>query len=246
MHTIGGETLTNIGKLPITNTLTTVVVVDLLLILVTIIVRFKLSFKPNTLQAILEAFTDFIKNLVNSVLNEKYSNIFIPYLCGVFIFILINNWIGLLPGMETIYIKVGHGDEIEKIALFKGATADLNLTIVLAIMSFLIVHISGIYFMGIKGWISHFLHTKPLYLLPIFIFIAILELLLDPIKYLSLSLRLFGNILAGETLVSSMLSIPGAAVPFMLLEVLVGILQALIFTGLSLAFISTMLKEEHH
>ena len=315
MH-LGGETLTTIWGLPITNTVLSVFLIDSILIALAIILRKRLSYIPGKLQAIAESIIDFIKGLLDSHVAEKYGKVVIPWLATFFIFIILNNWIGLLPGMETIYLKkheepnhveaLGNSDlteehqkvsdnldneaklgaeakgdhanveilsegenstnqhqvetngaehgagvehEHEELPLFKGANSDLNVTAALAVVSFLFIHLVTIYLKGAKGWFSHYFHIKGLGIgmAIFFVIIGLLEIVLDPLKYVSLALRLFGNILAGEVLVANMTIVPLVAVPFMLLEVLVGFLQALIFTGLTAAFLSSMLAGgEHH
>ena len=246
---IGADVLTYLGPIPITNTLTTTILLDVVLIIIALIIRKKLSLIPGKVQAIFEFIHDFVDDLVKSVLKPQYIKPVFPWILSFFVIILVSNWIGLLPGMETIYItkNIANSTAVEQIALFKGANADLNTTLALALISFTLVNISTIKFSGIKGWFKHYFHTKPLYLIAIFVFVGVLEILLDPVKFLSLGLRLFGNILAGETLVGVMSTIPGLAVPFLLLEVLVGVIQALIFSGLSLTFLAVMLpSEEEH
>lgn len=267
---LGAEVLTYLGPIPITNTITTTILLDIILIVLAIVLRKKLKTIPGMLQSLFEFINDFVEDLVKSVLKPKYIKPVFPWLLSFFVIILISNWIGLLPGMETIYIKTEESEIIateeteehsetetesvetaehgeEHIALFKGANADLNTTLALALVSFSLVNISTIKFSGIKGWFKHYFHTKPLYLIALFIFVGLLEIVLDPVKFLSLGLRLFGNIYAGETLVGAMSTFPGLAIPFLLLEVLVGVIQALIFTGLSLTFLAVMLPgdEEH-
>ena len=259
---IGAEILTYLGPIPITNTITSTILLDVVLILLAVILRKKLKLIPGKIQGIFEFLHDFVEDLVKSVLKPQYIKPVFPWILSFFVIILVSNWMGLLPGMESIYIKEqvpvvssvdSAGNTIpastteEHIALFKGANADLNTTLALAVISFFLVNVSTLKFSGIKGWVKHYFHTKPLYLIAIFIFVGVLEILLDPVKFLSLGLRLFGNILAGETLVGVMSTIPGLALPFLLLEVLVGVIQALIFSGLSLTFLAVMLpaEEEH-
>jgi F-type H+-transporting ATPase subunit a len=257
---LGAEILTYIGPVPITNVTTSTILLDIALIVFAIVLRKKLALIPGKLQSIFEFLHDFVADLTNSVLEKKYIRSSFVWILSFFLVILISNWMGLLPGMESIYIKkevvvyekvegsssnalVAQTKE-EEIPLFKGVNADLNTTMALTVVSFLLVYVSAFRYKGIRGWLKHYFHTKPLYLIAIFVFVGILEIVLDPIKFVSLGLRLFGNIFAGEMLVGVMSSVPGLALPFLLLEVLVGVIQALIFTGLSLTFLSIMLSKE--
>jgi F-type H+-transporting ATPase subunit a len=253
---LGAEVITYLGPVPFTNTLTSTILLDIVLIVLAIVLRKKLALIPGKLQSIFEFLNDFVADLTHNVLPHKYIKPVYPWILSFFVVILISNWMGLLPGMESFYIKkevaevvVEEGHEVvemkeEEIPLFKGVNADLNTTLALTVVSFSLVNISAFRFKGVKGWFKHYFHTKPLYLIAIFVFVGVLELLLDPIKFISLGLRLFGNIYAGETLVGVMSTIPGVAVPFLVLEILVGVIQALIFTGLSLTFLSVMLTDE--
>jgi F-type H+-transporting ATPase subunit a len=246
MEQLGGQVIAHIGNFPITNTLTSVIVVDIIILTFAAIIYFKASFIPGKIQNLFELLFEYIYNLAKTILPKKYVAMFAPILATFFIFILLNNWLGLLPGIGSIYVKIQNleTNQTEQIALFKGANADLNITLALATTSFLFVILATLIFKGPRKWLGHYLHTKPYPLLVIFIPMAIMELLMEPLKFISLSLRLFGNILAGETLVDTMLAFPGMALPFLLLEVLVGILQALIFTGLTLAFLAIFFTEE--
>jgi len=259
---IGAEIITYLGPVPITNTVTTTILLDIILIILAIVIRSKLSIIPGIAQGIFELIHDFVDDLTKNVVKSQYIKPVFPWILSFFVIILISNWMGLLPGIETIYlkkestntaiseVKLNDGEavaESEHIPLFRGANADLNTTLALALVSFSLVNISAFYFIGIKGWFKHYFHTKPLYLIALFIFVGLLEIMLDPVKFVSLALRLFGNIYAGETLVGVMTTVPGIALPFLLLEVLVGAIQALIFTGLSLTFLGVMLSsEEEH
>lgn len=263
---IAAEVLTNIGPVPITNTITSTILLDIFLISIALIVRSKISLIPGKLQSIIELVYDFINDLATSVLPHKFIKPVLPWILSFFIVIMIGNWMGLLPGMESIYLKENssisnelsnestsattaveteatHTTEHPKY-IFRGMNADLNTTMALTLVSFLVVNLTALYYIGIKGWFNHYFHLKPLYLIPIFVFVGILEILLDPVKFLSLGLRLFGNIFAGETLVGVMTSIPGIAVPFLILEIMIGVIQALIFTGLSLTFLSVLVSGE--
>ena len=252
---IAAEVLYNLGSLPITNTLTSTLLLDIVLISVAVALRNKIALIPGKLQSLVELVYDFIHDLAVSVLPHKYIKPVLPWILSFFIVIMIGNWMGLLPGFESIYIKKdnavivedAHG-EVHHKYIFRGMNADLNTTMALTLVSFLIVNGTTLCYLGVGGWFKHYFHTKPIYLIGIFIFVGVLEILLDPVKFLSLGLRLFGNIFAGETLVGVMTSIPGVAVPFLILEIMIGIIQALIFTGLSLTFLSVMVSggdEEH-
>ncbi len=233
------QTVTTLHGIPITNTLTSVAILDLIFLAILTLLH-KPKFIPSSVQAAGELTYEFIEDLSKQVLNTQLVKLLAPYLSFVFLFILLGNYLGLLPGMETIgVVKSG-----EFIPLFKGPTSDLNLTLAMGAVVFFAVHILTIKSKGFKGWIRHFFMTKPVYLAGVLIAVGLLELFLEPIKYIILGIRLFGNISAGEMLIKATSQIPFVALPFYFLELLVGALQALIFTGLSVAYFATMIQEQ--
>ena len=229
-----------IWKIPITPTLMSVGLLDIIIVALFLAIR-KPGFVPSTIQSAIELIYEFIEDLSKQVLNPAFLDLLVPYLTFAFIFIWIANYLGLLPGMETIgFYRHGHF-----VPLFKGPTSDLNLTLAMGLVVFVAVHGLTLVNKGARAWIQHFFMTKPLYLFALFLAVGALELILEPVKYLVLGIRLFGNINAGEMLIGALSSIPLVALPFYLLELLVGVLQSLIFTGLSLAYFATMLDDHH-
>ncbi len=234
-----GEVLFKLGSLPITNTFLLFFIVEVVLVLFLFLYKFKKL--PGKLQVIFEKLYEFIDDIASSVLDKRTRQDTLWFFFLMFLLILLNNYVGLLPGVETVYLKSGD----HKVALFKGANSDINLTLALGAITFLFVHLYALKRKGLKHWIKHFFHTKPLAILPLFIFVGLLELTLEPVKFVILGVRLLGNILAGETLVYNMSKIPGVAIPFLLFELLVGFLQALVFVALSITYLGLLLKEEH-
>ncbi len=241
MEHLGPQVITHFLGIPITNTFFSVLIVDVILIGIGLIVFFTSKTIPTKIQAFFELVLEFIED-IGKILPDKIKKILLPILFVWFIFIWFNNWFGLFPGMETIVVHTEHG----VVPLLKGASSDLNLTSAMAIVSFVIVEGTVLIYAGIKGWFKHFFHSGPLALIPLFIAIGVLELILEPVKFITLAMRLFGNILAGETLISTLSHIPLMAVPFLLLEVLVGVLQALVFITLTISFLGLMLNNEEH
>jgi F-type H+-transporting ATPase subunit a len=130
------------------------------------------------------------------------------------------------------------------IPLFRSPSADLNFTLALAIISVLSVQVVGIAMAGFFRYIKKFINFTG----PIKFFVGILELISEIAKLISFSLRLFGNIFAGEVLllVIAFLVPLIAPIPFYLLEIFVGFVQALIFSMLTLVFLTTAAKTEEH
>src|SRR3989344_320867 len=146
-------------------------------------------------------FVNFIlKNiyqLFQAILKEK-NEYFFPILGSFMIFILFQNWFGLLPGVGSILVTVNEGQEIHHIPLLRANNADLNATLSLGIISVLLVQIFGIKFLGFKDYIRKFINFSN----PISFLTGLLEIISEFSKVISFSFRLFGNIFAGEVLLA--------------------------------------------
>ncbi|MFN4212645.1 MAG: F0F1 ATP synthase subunit A [Microgenomates group bacterium] len=175
-----------------------------------------------------------IYQLFQSILHEK-TDYFFPLLASFFIFILLQNWFGLLPGVGSILIN--------HVPLLRGGNADLNTTLSLALLSVVLTQVFGIKYLGFKRYISKFINFAN----PIAFFTGILEITSEFSKIISFSFRLFGNIFAGEVLLTIMaFLIPVlASFPFLLLEVFVGLIQALVFSMLTAVFLNLAINTEH-
>lgn len=175
-----------------------------------------------------------VYQLFESVLADK-TDYFFPLLGSFFLFILFNNWFGLLPGVGSILYH--------HIPILRGANADLNTTLSLGFLAVFLIQYYGIKFLGFKNYISKFLNFSN----PITFFTGILEIISEISKIISFSFRLFGNIFAGEVLLSIMaFLIPIlASFPFLLLEVFVGFIQALVFSMLTAVFLNLAISKNH-
>jgi len=163
----------------------------------------------------------------------------------IFLFILVNNWIGVLPGTGSIgFFEMVHGKEV-LVPFFRSANSDLNMTFALALIAMGAVHLYGIVKLGPWGHLSKFLIvTKG----PIYFFVGLLEGVGEFAKVLSFSFRLFGNIFAGEVLLIIVMNLMPllAPFPFLLLEFFVGFIQALVFAMLTMIFLKmATIKVEH-
>ncbi|MFA5022330.1 MAG: FoF1 ATP synthase subunit a [Patescibacteria group bacterium] len=249
----------------VTNSLFTSWIVILLIIIVSIISKFKISKVPRGLQNYWELIWDGALNLADSVTGSRQKSMkFLPIVLPLFIFLLLNNWLGLLPGIGSVGFIQTHGHERIFVPLFRGAAADLNLTLALAIMSVLLTHIFGV--IATSSWshlnrfvgINLFLEIPKkvfkekdytaLLVNPIKFFVGLIELVGEFAKVASLSFRLFGNVFAGEVLLMSMAAIFAylLPIPFMFLEIIVGVIQALIFAMLTLVFLTIMTTSHDH
>jgi len=241
MVPLAPETIFHVGKLPVTNTLINTLIVDAVLIGGAFYLRNKLSLIPGYFQNLIESIIGFIYNLTESVANERAMKIF-PFFMTFFLFILISNWSGLIPVLTSIgiYHYGEHGKEL--IPLVRSASTDLNTTLALALVSLTATHAMSITTLGIKEYLSRFFSLNPLNL-----FIGLMELVSEFTKIISFSFRLFGNIYVGEVMLGLLATALAflAPIPLMLYEVAVGIIQAVIFGMLTMAFMA-ILTTPHH
>lgn len=201
--------------------------------------------KPKSwLADVIEAACEFIISTSENIFHSRKKAVrYAPMLLTLFMFIVLNNWAGLLPGVGSIMTR-SNG---EAAPLFRAFTSDLNGTLALAIITVVMVQVNAIKELGIIGHLKHYFSDQPWN--PINLFVGILEVIGEFTKALSLSLRLFGNIFAGEVLlgviakISSVLS-PVATLPFIFMELFVGVIQAFVFTMLTIVYLAV--ATAHH
>lgn len=204
----------------------------IVIVVLVVLAARRVAVHPNSIggQA-LEAGGETLLTLIERVTNNRERALtYFPLLATLFLFIAVNNWLGLLPGVGSITVVTSHGTA----PLLRGATADLNTTFALAMISVVVTQIYAIRRLGL------FTHLKKyISLNPVLLFVGILELVSEFSKMISFSFRLFGNIFAGEVLlvVISSLAPVIAPLPFFFLELFIGFIQALVFTALTLIFL---------
>jgi F-type H+-transporting ATPase subunit a len=233
MASFAPEVISHIGQFPITNTILDTLLVDVVIIAGVIYLSRKVSLVPsNSFQNVMEYAIETFYNLTESIAQKTTAKIF-PYFMSFFLFILLINWSSLLPGVGTIGIRENN----ELIPFFRGATSDLNLTLGLALISVVATHIMSIQVTGIKDYLSRYFSFNPINL-----FVGALEIVSEITKVVSLSFRLFGNIYAGEVVLVTISSIFAfvAPLPFLLLEIIVGFVQALVFSMLTMVFMAIL------
>ncbi len=249
--TLAPETLFHIGKLPITNTIVNVWLAIGILIIIGVIISRKAALKPGKMQNYMEFFLEKLLIYFDQVTGDRKKTLrFLPLVGSVFFFLLLSNWLGLLPGTGSIYIG--------EAPLLRPANSDLNLTLAMAVSVVVISHIVGLFTVGVFTHLNKFIQIgsfiKSLRKGPVAIFTAVINLAVGLIeiisefaKVLSLSLRLFGNIFAGEVLITVIASIMAVILPapFMLLELLVGLVQASVFGMLTLVYLTVMSSAPH-
>jgi F-type H+-transporting ATPase subunit a len=157
--------------------------------------------------------------------------------------ILVANWVGLLPGVGTIGInETDHGETL-LVPLVRPASADLNFTLGLAIVAFVVFVWWGIRVNGPGGYLKE-LVGEPRYMAPLMFPIHLIS---ELSRLISLSMRLFGNVFAGEVLLATMLALTYLVVPavFLGLEAVFGFVQALVFSLLAMTYITLAIAEHH-
>ncbi|MEA3293329.1 MAG: F0F1 ATP synthase subunit A [Patescibacteria group bacterium] len=229
------EVLFHIFNFPITNTLIMTWLVMSILIFFSIIVSKNIKKSPGKLQNIVEMVIENMFNFFESVVGSKKQALkFFPITATLFLFILLSNWLEILPGLNAIGITEGEAGEGHILPFIRSPSSDLNFTLGLAIISVALTQIVGIGTIGFFKYFSKFICLKS----PLGFFVGVLELISEIAKLISFSFRLFGNIFAGEVLLITIgVLVPIIApIPFLGLEIFVGIIQALIFSLLTLIF----------
>lgn len=261
--TLFAEPIYQVGGFSVTNSLFNSWIVVLIIIAVFWSLRKKISLVPKGFQNVLEMAVEWFLGVFDSVTGSRAKSIkFFPLVFSFFIFILLSNWMGLLPGVGSIGQVVTEGHEKVFVPFLRGGTADLNTTLALAIIGVVASHAFGVAALGAWNYLNKFINIKafleipkkvlkdPAILIvnPIKAFVGLIEIVGELAKVASLSFRLFGNVFAGEVLLASMSALLafGLPIPFMFLEVIVGMIQALIFSMLILAYLTMSTSAEEH
>ncbi|AKM82284.1 TPA: ATP synthase F0 subunit A [Candidatus Berkelbacteria bacterium] len=247
MHiSLAAEKIIEIGPIAITNSMLVTWIVVIFLCAIAIRVSKKLSNTPGKLQNICEFVVEAILAMIEGITqNRKKAIQFLPLVATIFIFVIFANWIGLVPGFESIGLnEINEEGHHILVPLFRQPAADLNTTFALAVISIVTVQIYGIRHLGI-GYFKKFINFKG----PIDFFVGFLEAVSELSRIISFAFRLFGNIFAGSVLlmVISFLVPVIAAIPFYGLELFVGFIQALVFSMLTAVFLqtATIVHEDH-
>lgn len=241
------ETLFHVGPLPVTNSMVTSWIVAAILIIAIRLATRTPKLVPSRGQAMVESLVEGILDLITPIVGKKMAKPTFPLLVALFTFILIQNWSGLVPGVGTIFM-VDHqtGGWIE---LIRPGNADLNGTAALAIVSITCWFYFIMRYAGPKFVLKDIFGNKadkrevpaviyyPLFL--VFFAVGLIEIVSICFRPISLSFRLFGNVFGGENLLHSMSAITPwiLPVPFYFLELLIGFVQALVFTLLVSVYI---------
>ncbi|MHB1131872.1 MAG: F0F1 ATP synthase subunit A [Chloroflexota bacterium] len=237
-----GEVVLHLGPINVTNTMLAGLLGSLLLVWFAWASTRQMQEKPSGLQNFAEMMVEMLLGLVESVAGRTLGRQFFPLVATIFFFILTVNWMGLLPGFGTIgLVEELDGHEV-LVPFLRSASTDLNTTVGLSLIAVAAIQYFGIKNVGAKAYGSRFINFSG----PIEFFMGILEIISEVSRIISLSFRLFGNVFAGEVLLTVIgFLIPFAAVlPFYGLELFVGAIQAFIFAILTLVFL-TVASLEH-
>jgi F-type H+-transporting ATPase subunit a len=255
--------LFHIFSLPVTNTMIAGWISIAVLVLLSWLITRRMKLAPGRVQAVFEFALGWIYDFCHSVAGEKNGRRFFPIVCTIFLFILFNSWLSLIPGFGSILIHI-HGEEHE---LLRGANTDVNTALAIALVSFVFVIFYGLSSIRM-GFVRQYIKFGPLFhtIGQIFrgkfnfidvitsavgVIVGLLELLSMFIRIVSLTFRLFGNMTAGEILIMIIAFLMPMSVSWLVygLEAFFGFIQALVFSGLTLAFASmavTSHEEEAH
>jgi len=239
MHvSITPEIITHIFGIPITNTLITSVIATVILLIIAYSATKKMKEVPSGLQNLFETIIEALFKMIDGVTRDrKQTYQFFPLVTTIFIFIILSNWLGLVPGFGSIgfFETARDGGHASFVPLLRSTNSDLNTTLALAIISVLATQIFGIMALGIIKYGKKFINFSS----PITFFVGILELVSEVAKMISFSFRLFGNVFAGEVLLVVIMTLVPfiAPLPFFALELFVGFVQALVFAMLTTVFL---------
>ena len=243
--------------LPITNSMVVTWIVAVVLIVFAQLATRRMTDVPGGAQNLFEWIVESVYGLLESIIGTHLVRKTFWFFGTIFIFILAANWIGLLPGVGTVGWgrHTDHGFVIDQ-PLLRGANADLNLTLAMALVFFACWIVWALQEAGPRGIVKELFGAKgettgfmkPL-IAGVFVAAGLLEIVSILFRPVSLSFRLYGNVYAGENMLETMgRMVPGLGwllpVPFYFMELLVGLVQAMVFMLLTAVF--TLLICQHH
>jgi len=192
-----------------------------------------------------ESLVEFVLGLGEENFGSREKSIkYMPLLLTLFTFILFSNLFALFPGVSTVNIATEEG----QIPLLRAFTTDLNATLAMAILTIGTIQVVAIRQLGIKKHLKHYFTNKPWN--PMNLFIGVIEVMGEFIRIITLSMRLFGVIYAGEVLIHVVGELAGnfgwaATFPIYLLEVFFGVIQAYLFMMLSIVYLAIATNDDH-
>ncbi len=244
------------GPIQITNSMFVTIIVGLGIILVAQLATRNVKLIPSGLQNFVEYLVEGLYGFFESIVGAKMVKQTFWFFASIFIFILFANWFGLVPGLGTMgWGMDDHGHFAEP--LLRGSNADLNMTLAMAAMFMVLWFYWSFKAIGVGGFFGHIFNLKGhgpgffgFFLVGIFVFVGLIEVVSIGVRPVALTFRLYGNVFAGENILETVMKLGGpyfgwlAVLPFYLLELLVGLVQALVFALLTSVF--TALMCENH
>ena len=248
------EGLFEVAGFPITNTLIASWLTVIVLAIIFYVCTRKMKLIPGRLQNLAEMAVEALLSFVKSAAGEKHARLLFPAVATIFIYVITNAYLALLPFFGTIVVT---GHEGTAVPLFRAANTDINVPLSIAVMSFIFIEFWGMKSLGTFRYLKEFFNfgqigrgvkelsrgkIRPAITNIAFgfinLFVGLLEVFSHLIRIVSFTFRLFGNMTAGEILllISAYLIPFIFTIPFYGLELLIGFIQALIFAGLTLVF----------
>ena len=247
--------LFSIGGFPITNGMLYTWIVSLCIIGIVYALVGRPRMIPSKGQVVVESLIDGVYQLMAPITGKRVIKMAFPLLIGYFIYILMQNWSSLIPGVGTI----GYYEHDHFKYFFRPSNADLNATLALAVISFVAWFFFVLKYEGIKGTVLHIFGNKAdrnevsfgIYAFLFFIFLGVgfIECISILFRLVSLSFRLYGNVFGGENLINNIMALAPwtkylVPVPFYFLEILIGVVQALVFTLLVAVYIGSICNND--
>jgi F-type H+-transporting ATPase subunit a len=262
------EQIFNVGPFIITNSMLMVWIVAALLILVAQLATRKLSLIPAGLQNFVEWLVESLYTFLEGILGTHLVKRTFWFFGTIFVLILFTNWFGLIPGVGTVGWKLsGSGVDPHDTFLpfLRGGNADLNMTAAMAFTFAMLWFYWAITENGLKGFFAHIFAPKGKFgglmavlMILVFAFVGVLEVVSILFRPVALTFRLYGNIFAGENILENMMAVTGSEgagkflswlppIPFYFMELLVGLIQALVFMLLTAVFLKLICDHgDHH
>jgi len=238
-----------VGPVVVTNSMVVTLLVTLGIVVFAQLVTRRIQPVPSGLQNLAEWLVESMYNFLGEILGDNLVKKTFWFFGTIFFFILFTNWLGLIPGIGTVGWEVTRADGSHEFQPWlRGGNADLNMTSAMAILFFALWVFWAIQANGVVGFLKHIFAPgadgkgfMKWFMVAIFLFVGVLETLSILFRPVSLSFRLFGNIFAGENVLESMMNlVPWLGwlipLPFYFLELLVGLVQALVFMLLTAVF----------
>lgn len=238
---IKAEPLFSIGPFEFTNSMVGALIASIVLLLAAWYFYRRAALVPGRMQSLIELPVEWMTGIV-SASSTRWRG-YVALILSFFLMILIANWVGLLPGVGTVGIHHVEEGHTTLVPFVRPASADLNFTLGLAIVAFIVFVWWGVRINGAGGYLKE-LVGEPRYMAPLMFPIHLIS---ELSRLISLSMRLFGNVFAGEVLLATMIALAPIVVPavFLGLEAVFGFVQALVFSLLAMTYITLSIAEHH-